>query len=105
MPMNRAPWPALTFTLLLLLPTAGARAAVTTWRCVNPNSGAAWNIRIDDEKKLVDSFPAEIAADRVEWHDTVGGGHYSLDRATGALTMRSASSTGGYFLYDRCARR
>ncbi len=103
MPMNSAPLPALA--LLALLPAAGAQAAVTTWHCVNPHSKAAWDLRIDDEKKLVDAFPAEITAGRVEWHDTVDGGYYSLDRATGALTMRSASSTGGYFLFDRCAPR
>ncbi len=90
--------------LLALLP-AWAQAAVTTWHCVNPYSGAAWDIRIDDEKKLVDSFPATINPERVEWHDTIGGGYYSLDRGSGTLTMRAPSSTGGYFLYDRCTPR
>jgi opacity protein-like surface antigen len=103
--MSRTLRAALASVAVALLPAAAAQAAVTVWRCVNPHSGAAWDIRIDEEKKLVDSLPAEITAARVEWHDTVDGGYYSLDRATGALTMRAASSTGGYFLYHRCAPR
>ena len=38
-----------------------------------------------------DSFPAEIGGSQIVWHDTL---HYYLDRASGALTFRNASSTG-----------
>jgi hypothetical protein len=84
-----------------LLP-ACARAATATFRCTNPASGAQWAIVVDYARRLADSFPAEITGGRITWHDTKHGGYYSLDRASGALTVRFASSTGGYFLHDKC---
>ena len=79
-----------------------AQAAETTFQCVNPASGTLWNLKIDDNRRTADSLPAEITTTRTTWHDTVHGGFYELDRKTGLLTFRNASSTGGYMLYYRC---
>ena len=87
----------------LIAGASTARAgAVTVFRCSNPASGANWEIKVDYDRNLVDSFPAAISDRWISWDDAVNGGHYDLDRATGALTVRNASSTGGYFLYDKC---
>ncbi len=104
MPLRPALARALAAAFLALSPAA-AHAAVTTMRCVNPYSGAAWEVKIDEQNQRVDTFPAAITAERAEWRDTVGGGIYSLDRASGALTGRWPSSTGGYFLRYRCTPR
>jgi len=50
----------------------------------------------------VDSNPARISAAEISWHDATDGGNYTLDRKSGNLTVIVASSTGGYFLRDRC---
>jgi hypothetical protein len=83
-------------------PGAAAAPEAAVFRCTNPASGANWDIRVDFARNLVDMFPAEISRRWISWHDTAQGGYYDLDRATGALTVRFASSTGGYFLYDTC---
>ncbi len=70
--------------------------------CVNPASDATWRITIDYARATVDSYPAHISNDTLSWHDVSDGGHYRLDRASGELTVVVASSTGGYFLHDRC---
>ena len=49
-----------------------------------------------------DSFPAEITGSQIAWHDTLHGGYYYLDRASGALTFLNASSTGGYATHHTC---
>jgi hypothetical protein len=79
-----------------------AQAAEITFRCLNPASGATWTLKIDDERQTADSLAAEITPTRAVWHDTVHGGSYELDRRSGLLTFRNASSTGGYILYFRC---
>ncbi len=88
------------------LPVSGcwqpSRAAETRFVCRNPSSGATWDIEIDEEHSLADSYPARITDDSITWHDTRHGGFYELDRRTGALTVRYASSTGGYALHDVC---
>ncbi len=88
------------------LPASGGRqpglAAETRYVCRNPSSGATWDIEVDDEHSLADSYPARITDDSITWHDTRHGGFYELDRRTGALTVRYASSTGGYALHDVC---
>lgn len=88
-----------------VLPSACGPAAAATahFHCTNPASGARWDIVVDYGRRLADSFPAEITRERISWHDTRHGGLYELDRSSGALTVRFASSTGGYFLRDRCA--
>ena len=78
---------------------AGAQVAVT---CRNPASGFAWQIRIDFGRATVDDNPATISAAAIAWHDAHDGGNYTLDRASGQLTVIVASSTGGYFLHDTC---
>jgi hypothetical protein len=70
--------------------------------CVNPASGASWQISIDYDKGTVDANPARISDAKISWHDAKDGGNYTLDRASGKLTVVVASSTGGYFLYDHC---
>lgn len=75
------------------------QAALT---CTNPASGAHWQIKIDYDRQTVDANPARISDGEISWHDASDGGNYTLDRASGKLTVIVASSTGGYFLYDHC---
>ena len=70
--------------------------------CVNPASGATWQITVDYDRSTVDSNPAMVSDDEISWRDAKDGWHYTLDRKSGALTVVVASSTGGYFLHDRC---
>ena len=74
----------------------------TTLRCTNPFSGATWDVAIDPAKRTVDSFPADITGKSIEWHDSIHGGRYEFDRASGELTVVYASSMGGTFLTDQC---
>ena len=75
------------------------KAAMT---CTNPASGVSWQINIDYNQKTVDANPAQISDAKIWWHDARDGGNYTLDRKSGDLTVIVASSTGGYFIYDRC---
>jgi len=70
--------------------------------CTNPVSGASWQIKIDYDRRTVDSNPARISDATISWHDAADGGNYTLDRKTGKLTVIIASATGGNFLYDHC---
>ena len=79
-----------------------AEAAESAVACTNPASGAHWQIRIDYERSTVDSYPARITEATISWRGASDGGNYSLDRKSGNLTVVIASSTGGYFLFDRC---
>jgi hypothetical protein len=91
--------------LAMLATTAAlAQAPPGTGRvtCTNPASGATWPVVIDDAHQTVDGFPARFGDEAITWLDSRDGGHYRLDRATGALRVIIASSTGGYFLHDRC---
>jgi hypothetical protein len=74
----------------------------TTITCTNPASGATWQIKIDYERKTVDSNPASISEAKISWRDTKDGRNYTLDRKSGDLTVIVASSTGGLFIHDRC---
>jgi hypothetical protein len=65
-------------------------------------SGVSWQIRIDFQQRTVDSNPARISSAEISWHDATDGGNYTLDRKSGSLTVIFASSTGGYFIHDRC---
>ncbi|MGA7537625.1 MAG: hypothetical protein WBW93_02530 [Steroidobacteraceae bacterium] len=89
----------------LIAPAAGAAAppAAMVLVCTNPVSHASWQIHIDFDKRTVDSNPARISNTKISWHDRSDGGNYTLDRQSGELTVVLASSTGGYFLHDRCA--
>ncbi len=79
-----------------------AQPSETAISCTNPASGATWQIRINYDRGTVDSNPARISDAEISWHDATDGGNYTLDRKSGNLTVIVASSTGGYFLYDRC---
>lgn len=84
---------------------AGVHASVareTRMTCVNPASGAAWQIRIDYDRHTVDSNSATISDGEISWRDSSDGDNYTLDRKSGDLTMVAASSTGGYFLHHHC---
>ena len=85
-------------------PAAGADPhPATTLVCTNPVSHVSWQIHIDFAGSRVDSNPASIGDAKITWHDRTDGGNYTLDRKSGDLTVIVASSTGGYFLHDRCA--
>jgi hypothetical protein len=81
------------------VPPALHAAAVT---CINPASGASWQINIDFDRKTVDANPAHISSETISWRDAKDGWNYTLNRESGELTVVVASSTGGYFLHDRC---
>jgi hypothetical protein len=101
---SRSLWLALAVSTAALMSATPSRAAppATTFTCTNLSSGANWKISIDFARSTVDDNPARISTATIEWHDRVQGGNYSLDRKSGNLTVTVASSTGGYFLYDRC---
>jgi len=82
--------------------SANAQSGESVVTCVNPASGASWQIKIDYDRKTVDSNPASISEAAISWHDASDGGNYTLERKSGALTVVVASSTGGYFLNDHC---
>jgi len=82
---------------------AGAQAgSVSALSCINPYSGATWQISVDYDRGTVDSNPARISDDEMSWHDAKDNSNYTLDRKSGRLTVIVPSSTGGYFLYDEC---
>ena len=83
-------------------PNSRALANESAVMCTNPASGARWQIRIDYERRTVDSYPARITEAHVSWRDASDGGNYTLNRRSGDLTVVVASSTGGYFLHDQC---
>lgn len=97
---------AVTVGVLL---SASAREAQTAemrtlhLRCTNAASGTSWPIVVDFDRATVDSMPATINDSSISWHDPKQG-FFDLDRATGNLQLRNASSTGGYFLYYTCRR-
>jgi hypothetical protein len=98
---------AVTVTIGLVLgltppSIGGAQEGEIAIACVNPVSGASWNILIDYRKATVDSNPAAIKEAVISWVDRKDGGNYTLDRKSGDLTVTVASSTGGYFRRGRC---
>jgi hypothetical protein len=74
----------------------------TAITCMNPNSGATWQIKVDYDRRTVDSNPASISDAEIKWRDASDGWNYTLDRKSGALTVILASATGGNMLFDRC---
>jgi hypothetical protein len=103
-------WPLWLGTALLcasttIAPSYGAQGPESVLNCTNLASGAGWQIKINFQSSTVDSNPARISSTTISWHDQADGGNYSLDRSTGDLTVVIASSTGGYFIHDRCRPR
>ncbi len=90
---------AIGFSVLAPGVEAQHETAIT---CTNPVSGATWQIRIDYERKTVDSYPATISDSKISWADAKESSNYTLDRKSGDLTVVVRSSTAGHFLYDRC---
>ncbi len=90
-------------TLLLASASDGqaAAAGILHLRCTNPASGASWPITVDLDHSRVNSLAAIITDEWINWHDPKQG-IFKLERATGRLQFRNASSTGGYFLYYTC---
>jgi hypothetical protein len=105
-PMRNMVWPLAIGTGVLAAGMAASAVEVrhgeTAITCSNPASGASWRIRIDYDRATVDSNPARISDAKISWHDATDGGNYTLNRESGNLTVIVASSTGGYFVYDRC---
>jgi hypothetical protein len=87
------------------MPSFGAAGTESVLNCTNLASGVGWQIKINFQAHTVDANPARITSTTISWHDPADGGHYSLDRSTGNLTVVMASSTGGYFIHDRCRSR
>lgn len=83
-------------------PSFGAEQPEVILTCTNLASGVGWQIKINYAAGTVDSNPARISRSTISWHDGTDGGNYTLDRKTGTLTVIFASSTGGYFIHDRC---
>jgi hypothetical protein len=89
---------------LLLASTGDGLAAAARFlhlRCTNPASGASWPIVVDLDHGRVDSLSATITDKLISWHDPKQG-FFDLERTTGKLQFRNASSTGGYFLHYTC---
>ncbi len=95
---------AFVFISLVSGPVVAApdRHGESALTCTNVSSGANWQIRIDYDRKTVDSNPASFSEAQITWHDAKDGWGYTLDRKSGNLTVVLASATGGNFIYDRC---
>jgi hypothetical protein len=94
--------PRALLALLLAAVPISAHAKEMVLTCTNPNSGTTWDLKVDFDRHMVDSFPAKISDRSISWYDTPRQGIYEFDRASGDMTMRGPSSTGGYFLYYHC---
>jgi|SRR5579864_4647645 len=92
---------ALATSAIISSRALAADAGVLHLRCTNPIGGANWPVVVDLDHSLVDSLSATITAKWIEWQDGKGG-TYELERATGKLRLRAASTTGGYFLHYIC---
>jgi hypothetical protein len=100
---TRRAWQLAAAAACALLPAAGSGRATETLhlRCTNPTSGTSWPLVVDVARASVGSLPAAISDKEITWRDPKQG-FFALDRATGALELRNASSTGGYFLHYTC---
>jgi hypothetical protein len=93
---------AFAITGLSLILPGMAIAAPAVIPCRNTTSGATWTITVDPQAATVDGIPAHVSQWVISWKDTEGH-FYDLHRDTGALEMHVASSTGGFYLTDRCS--
>jgi hypothetical protein len=89
----------------LAVGAASSPQHVANLTCTNPASGWRWEIKIDYMRGTVDSYPADISADTISWHDAKDAGNYTLERNSGDLSAAFPSSTGGYILYEHCASK
>jgi len=96
-----APLLGLAMGLSLAGGPAAAEGGMLHLRCTNPASGTNWPVAVHLDRGLVDSLPATITDKWISWPD-LKQGFFDLERATGKLRFRNASSTGGYFLYYTC---
>jgi hypothetical protein len=105
--LRRRPLAAAIAGSALLLAAGGDRSAAASetlhMRCTNAASGASWPVVIDLDHGRVDSEAATITDKWISWRDPKQG-FFDLDRVTGRLQFRNASSTGGYFLYYSCRK-
>jgi len=92
---------ALAASAMLATDGSAAETGMLHLRCTNAASGASWPIAVDLDHSLVDARPATITDKQISWPDPKQG-FFELERATGKLQFRNASSTGGYFLYYTC---
>jgi hypothetical protein len=81
--------------------SAAASAGPAALHCTNTTSGATWDIPVDLAHGTVDAAPAQITDGAISWEDATMH-FYDFDRRTGLLDMHVASSTGGFYLTDRC---
>jgi len=70
-------------------------------RCVGDNNKISI-LEIDYAAGTVNGYPAAFTDKRITWHDTADNGYYELDRKSGGLVMRHASSVGGYLVWQNC---
>jgi hypothetical protein len=83
-------------------PAAEVQHGQTTIVCSNPASATSWRITVDFDRRTVDGHAATISDTAIAWRDPGDQGNYTLDRKSGNLRVAVPSSTGGYFLHDRC---
>jgi hypothetical protein len=91
----------LVFSMMTTIAAWAAETDVQHLRCTNPASGTSWQITVDLDHRTVDSQPAKITDGWISWPDAKRGS-FDLERATGKLQFRNASSTGGYYLFYTC---
>ncbi|MGC1178869.1 MAG: hypothetical protein WA884_07565, partial [Methyloceanibacter sp.] len=68
------PWIAALATGIAVFAINGqAQASETAMTCTNPTSGVSWQIKIDYDRRTVDSNPARISDAEISWHDGADG--------------------------------
>jgi hypothetical protein len=97
--------PRALLALLLSAVPISARANQMILTCTNPSNGTTWDLKVDFDRRAVESFPADISDQSISWEDTLVRRFYEFDRASGDLTMHTASSTGGFFFNYHCRAR
>ena len=70
--------------------------------CMNKSSGTTWQIKVDYDRRTVDTNPASISDSKIAWRDANDGWRYTLDLKSGDLTVVLASSMGGNMYFHRC---
>jgi hypothetical protein len=91
----------LAFATMAAAAGSAAETGIQRLRCTNPASGTSWDITVDLDHHTVDSQQAKITDGWISWPDAKQGS-FDLERATGKLQFRNASSTGGYYLFYMC---